>query len=82
MQNVIGIDLFSGAGGMSLGAEMAGINVKYAIEKDAYAAQTYSYNHPSTIMKNIDIRDIDTIPQELINGKSVLCRFNSIDTKP
>ncbi|PWJ10261.1 DNA cytosine methyltransferase [Ruminococcus flavefaciens] len=72
MQNVIGIDLFSGAGGMSLGAEMAGINVKYAIEKDAYAAQTYSYNHPSTIMKNIDIRDIDTIPQELINGKSVL----------
>lgn len=27
-----GIDIFSGAGGLSLGAEMAGINVETAIE--------------------------------------------------
>lgn len=27
-----GIDIFSGAGGLSLGAEMAGVNVKYAVE--------------------------------------------------
>lgn len=31
-KQVIGVDLFAGAGGLSLGAEMAGITVKYAIE--------------------------------------------------
>lgn len=30
----IGIDIFSGAGGLSLGAEWVGVNVKIAIEKD------------------------------------------------
>ena len=29
-----GIDLFSGAGGMSLGAEAAGVRVKVAVEAD------------------------------------------------
>ena len=31
---MIGVDLFSGAGGLSLGAEMAGVNIKYAVEYD------------------------------------------------
>ena len=55
MANVIGIDLFSGAGGLSLGAEMAGVNVAIAVEKDPYAAQTYRANHPNTLMINQDI---------------------------
>ena len=55
MANVIGIDLFSGAGGLSLGAEMAGVNVAIAVEKDPYAAQTYRANHPNTLMINEDI---------------------------
>ena len=42
---IIGIDLFAGAGGMSLGAEMAGISVEYAVEIDRYAAETYKSNH-------------------------------------
>lgn len=42
---MIGIDLFSGAGGMSLGARMAGIDVQLVIEADKYAADTYLYNH-------------------------------------
>src|SRR5260370_24900044 len=42
---MIGVDLFSGAGGMSLGAEMSGIRVVAAIEANAYAADTYSRNH-------------------------------------
>lgn len=37
---MIGVDLFSGAGGLSLGAEMAGVNIKYAVEYDKYAAET------------------------------------------
>lgn len=62
LHRIIGIDLFSGAGGMSLGAELTGIHVKYAVEKDVYAAQTYQYNHRNTTMLNVDIREITTTP--------------------
>ena len=57
----IGVDLFSGAGGLSLGAEMANIDVALAIEKDKYAAETYSYNHPNTKVINDDIENITKI---------------------
>lgn len=33
--NVVGVDLFAGAGGLSLGAEMAGIDVQIAVENKA-----------------------------------------------
>jgi DNA (cytosine-5)-methyltransferase 1 len=68
----IGIDLFSGAGGMSIGAESAGITVKYAIEKDIYAAQTYQANHSNTKVINCDIQEITSIPNGLGKGTSVL----------
>lgn len=55
-----GIDLFSGAGGMSLGAELCGINVKYAVEIDTNAAETFIHNHTDTIMYNIDIKKVST----------------------
>ena len=55
-----GIDLFSGAGGLSLGAEWAGIKVACAIEKDIFAAKTYKTNHSKTNVIVSDIRDIDT----------------------
>ncbi|MFI8736645.1 DNA cytosine methyltransferase [Ectopseudomonas toyotomiensis] len=42
---MIGVDLFSGAGGMSLGARMAGIDVQVVVEADRYAADTYLHNH-------------------------------------
>jgi DNA (cytosine-5)-methyltransferase 1 len=53
---MIGIDLFSGAGGMSVGAISAGIEVKIAVEIDKYAAITYKANHPDTNLFNEDIR--------------------------
>lgn len=37
----IGIDIFSGVGGLSLGAENAGIKIAMAIEKDPIAVKTY-----------------------------------------
>lgn len=43
---MIGIDLFAGAGGMSLGATREGIDVKFAVEQDIHAANTYRKNHP------------------------------------
>ncbi|NQZ26210.1 MAG: DNA cytosine methyltransferase [Colwellia sp.] len=60
---MIGIDLFSGAGGMSLGARMAGIDVQVVVEQDKYAAQTYLANHtPKVEMFNGDIRDFNPEP--------------------
>ncbi|SEE59074.1 DNA (cytosine-5)-methyltransferase 1 [Tenacibaculum sp. MAR_2010_89] len=42
------IDIFSGAGGLSIGAEMAGIQIHTAIENNKHAAETFKHNHPST----------------------------------
>lgn len=56
--NFIGIDLFSGAGGMSVGALSAGVDVKVAVEIDKSAAITYQSNHPSTRLLNEDIRRV------------------------
>lgn len=39
-----GVDLFAGAGGFSLGARLAGINIVAAIEKDAHACTSYEWN--------------------------------------
>lgn len=52
------IDLFSGAGGMSIGASMSGVDVRYAVELDKHAAATYALNHKSTTLFNEDIRKI------------------------
>lgn len=54
----IGIDLFSGAGGLSLGAEMAGIEVRVAIERDRCAAETYRNNHSGTVVVEDDIHNV------------------------
>lgn len=54
----VGIDLFSGAGGMSEGAILAGVNVKVAVEIDKYASITYQANHPKTLVLNEDIRKV------------------------
>lgn len=61
------IDLFSGAGGMSIGAEMAGISVKYAVELDTYAAQTFASNHKNTKLFNQDIRQIKLTDFDTLN---------------
>ena len=39
------IDLFAGAGGLSYGFEMVGFDIKLAVEKDAWAVETYAANH-------------------------------------
>lgn len=57
----IGVDIFSGAGGLSLGAEMAGVQVRFAVEKDKSAALTYQYNHKETIVIQDDIHNINPL---------------------
>ena len=49
-KTMIGIDIFSGAGGLSLGAVMAGIDVKCVIEINPSAAKTFQFNHKDANM--------------------------------
>lgn len=50
------VDIFSGAGGMSVGAVMAGITPVLAVEFDEHAAKTYQENHPKTKVIPRDIK--------------------------
>ncbi|HEV3341846.1 MAG TPA: DNA cytosine methyltransferase [Pirellulales bacterium] len=57
-RNLVGIDLFAGAGGMSLGARQAGVTVALAVEIDPHAGRTYKANHPGTDLFQKDIRHL------------------------
>ena len=53
------IELFSGAGGMSLGIKKAGFEVILANEVEKDFAQTFAWNHPQTKMLCSSIEEID-----------------------
>jgi DNA (cytosine-5)-methyltransferase 1 len=57
----IGVDIFSGAGGLSLGAENAGISITLAVEKDSAAAKTFEKNHPNAKVICDDITTINPL---------------------
>ncbi|MCA8199189.1 DNA cytosine methyltransferase [Burkholderia vietnamiensis] len=53
------IDLFAGAGGLSLGLKQAGWDVRVAVEYDATAVETHRKNMPEVVHVCDDVRDID-----------------------
>lgn len=59
MKNIHVIDLFSGAGGLSYGFEQAGCVIDLAIEKDAWAVETYKENHKNQNILEADINTLD-----------------------
>jgi len=68
---MIGVEIFAGAGGMATGAMMAGIDVRLAIESDAYAAQTYLANHKTTTVVVDEIQNIKEFKFDR-NGEKVV----------
>lgn len=63
-----GIDIFAGAGGMSLGAQNAGINIVLSIDNDSSSVETYKRNHPKTKVVLGDIKEIN--PEDYIKNKN------------
>jgi|HubBroStandDraft_4_1064222.scaffolds.fasta_scaffold04522_6 DNA (cytosine-5)-methyltransferase 1 len=55
----IGVDLFSGAGGMSLGFEQAGFDVAASVEYDPIHCATHEFNFPNCASICRSVADID-----------------------
>ena len=59
------LDLFCGAGGLSLGFERAGFVVKKAIDFDRWAVEKYNHNRKNKVA---EVRDILTIDEKYISS--------------
>lgn len=69
------VDLFSGAGGMSLGFVNEGFEVSLANDIDESCIKTYLHNHPSIPHKHVVLGDIDDIIENITD----YTRFEDID---
>lgn len=65
------IDLFCGAGGLSLGFERAGFEVAFAIDTWTDAVQTYNKNHRDPVAKCYDIHKLENDYLESLRGQIV-----------
>lgn len=52
------LDTFAGAGGFSLGFQLAGYEVVGGIERDKWACETFAFNHPSAVTIHRSITDV------------------------
>ncbi|WP_305030426.1 DNA cytosine methyltransferase [Hymenobacter convexus] len=81
-----GIDIFSGAGGMSCGAMAAGVSIDLAVEFDKHSANTFKKNHPNTLVIQDDISNINpkkyiTTPPFVVFGGPPCQGFSKSNTK-
>ena len=69
------VDLFCGAGGLSLGFSQEGFVVSLANDIEPCCIDTYSHNHPETPRKHIVLGDINNVIENIDN----LLRFKNVD---
>jgi DNA (cytosine-5)-methyltransferase 1 len=68
-KKLIAIDLFCGAGGLTLGLKQAGFDVLAGVEINQLAAKTYALNHKKTKIYLNDIREL--CPHQLMTDLGV-----------
>lgn len=70
MNHYTAIDLFSGAGGLHIGFENAGFEIKLCIDNNDLVEKTHRRNFPNIPMINRDINEVPTseIKEYLIDG--------------
>ncbi|KAF5315922.1 hypothetical protein D9611_004789 [Ephemerocybe angulata] len=67
-EKLVGLELFSGAGGLGYGMELSGyVDTKYAIEFQPSAALTYQKNHPDT---TVWCQDSNTLLRHVVERDS------------
>lgn len=54
------IDLFCGAGGLSLGFQQAGFNIIVGVDNEPAALETFEFNHKGAIGLNADLSKQET----------------------
>ena len=65
MNNYRLLDLFCGAGGLSLGFEKAGYSVKKALDIDKWAIETYNFNRKAKVA---EVKDVTSVDSEFIKA--------------
>ena len=68
---IAAVDLFSGCGGMSLGFERAGFDIRAAFDKWGPAIDVYRKNFEHPIFEQ-DLSDVDVSAKEVLNFKPAL----------
>ncbi|TMS80563.1 DNA cytosine methyltransferase [Pseudoalteromonas sp. S554] len=76
---MIGIDLFAGAGGTSLGAKRAGVNISWAANHNPKAVEYHSINHPEVEHACQDLQQADwsLVPNHDLTLASPCCQGHS-----
>src|SRR6266704_4801427 len=57
-KKMIAVDVFAGAGGLSLGARRAGFKIAVAVELNPDITETYKKNHPGVTVLERDVSDL------------------------
>lgn len=70
-QPLVAIDVFAGAGGLTLGLKRAGFQVKAAVEIEDHAFATYKTNHPEVRAIKQDVRTVKGRDLRALAGGSV-----------